>query len=281
MTTPVIDRSGAEVPLQTYGYNITAWGGSRQAPPTPRGDNVTVPHVPGSLPMPKMPSSRVISLSMWVQGSDKYGNYPTDMSAQRRFRQNWAQLRRLLWNRQEPYRLIKRFFDESGVLRAATATVEFGSGLSPEAQGGSARSQFSVDLVLADPFFYSDPVTIPFDSSGATQPASWTGPVLGDWYARRVSILGSAVGANNPAVTITANGVTANWQIQAQGLGGTVSIDSPTQEALVGSDTYAPDVIHDAANDWFLIPPEPSVLIAFGADGGSWSGMLTYYPAWL
>lgn len=165
--------------LQTYAWNIRTLGEDRLAPPPVRGADLRVPYMIGSQYVPRTPDSRVITLGMWVQGSDETGKPPTDEHLKRRFDANWRKLRNLLWKPRRQLTLTKRFwvptFDltEAGVdatllptegawsLYSASAKASFVGGLSPTMQG-QAHGVFTVDLLLSDPFFYGDEISIPF-----------------------------------------------------------------------------------------------------------------------
>lgn len=137
-------------PLQTYAYNISSWGGSRQSPPPLRGDNILIPHRAGRRWLPKQVDSRTITLGMWVVGADSDGT----VRDRAKFESNWRMLRKLLWTPDREISLSKIFYNDAGVLTLAQAKAQFAGGLEPE-MNGRTRAAFTVDLLLADPFFYS------------------------------------------------------------------------------------------------------------------------------
>src|SRR5690606_13429477 len=104
-----------DVPLNTFAWNITTLGDSRQAPPPLRGEDILVPYRVGRVATTRVPDSRVITLGMWVIGATEDGNPPTNETARRRFELNWRKLRALLWRTNE-FTLTKRFRDEAGNL---------------------------------------------------------------------------------------------------------------------------------------------------------------------
>lgn len=158
------------VSLQTFAYNITTWGGDRQAPPPARGDNITVPGEVGSIWSPKIPDSRTMTLAMWVQGATEDGTYPADASRIQQFEQNWSMLRKLLWDPYRQFTLTKQIVTPAHLVAdiafpASTITVaakaQFAGGLNPTMIGHGGAATFSVDLFLADPFFYGPEVQAP------------------------------------------------------------------------------------------------------------------------
>lgn len=150
----VIDRSGNEVNLQTYAFNIETWGGERQAPPVFRGGNLLIPGKPGETFLPKLPASNSLTLAMWVIGADETGNIPSSGDVRAKYEQNWEMLKSIFWNRGQQFTLVKRFrrFGNPNIIEAK-ALAEFAGGLQPS-MDGTQRARFSVQLRLADPFFY-------------------------------------------------------------------------------------------------------------------------------
>lgn len=274
----VLDRTGADVPLQTLAQNIETWGDDRQSVMELRGDDVTIPWVPGdAIVTQKVPAARVISMGMWVRGCQSDGSVPTSPGARSLFETNWQRIRELLFNRGEPFTLIKRFYDQSNTLRTVKATAQFASGLKPGMMG-TTGAKFTVDLKLADPFFYGDPINLAFDSAvGAITPT-----ILGDWYARRVSIsaLASASGCTTPSINISSAIPLISMAIQKVVLASqTITIDVPSQLARVNGVLSSALVTHLGSRDWLRLHPGVCTITPLAA-ANSWSGTLTYYPAW-
>ena len=140
--------------LNTFAFNITSIGGDRLAPPPLRGANLAIPYAPGRRFLPKIVDSRTITLGFWVQGTDEDGFVPTNGAQAAQFDTNFRKLRALLWQPDREFILTKRFY-VNGVLKTASAKAQFASGLIPS-MTGRARGIFTVDILLADPFFYSD-----------------------------------------------------------------------------------------------------------------------------
>lgn len=139
------------VPLNTLAYNIQSWGGTRVAPAPVRGGNVLIPYRPGEVWVPKRAGSRVLTLGMWVIGTSEDGVDPADSRAL--YHDNWEKLLRLLYRPWTQYSLTKRQRNTSGLL-VATALAEYAGGFEP-GMIGQDGSQFVVDLLLADPYFYA------------------------------------------------------------------------------------------------------------------------------
>lgn len=146
------------VPLNTLAYNIVSLSGNREGPPPVRGENLMVPLRPGKIWVERFPDERVITLGMWVQGSDDDGNPPDDIGLRRQFRANWDLLVRTLYTPWRQMKVTKKWRDpETGDLKSASAMANYGGGMDAMVRdGGPHRGVFTVDLVLAEPYFYDD-----------------------------------------------------------------------------------------------------------------------------
>lgn len=150
------------VSLDSYAMTITTLGGSRSGVPTFRGQNSKFTVKRGATHRPKIADERVITLAMQVTGTDS--NNAAAWSSQQ-FMANWRSLQRLLWRPEAgQFSLTKRWDEGAGII-SATAMAEFDSGLEPTMTGPSL-AKTTVDLRLADPFFYSaqQTVTIPLNT---------------------------------------------------------------------------------------------------------------------
>lgn len=114
------------VSLQTFAYNITTAGGSKQAPPPLRGSDLKIPYRPGQVFVPRIPDSREITLEMWVIGADADGNIPRGTSRQL-YEDNLKMLRNLLWNPSKTISLTKRWKVGSTTYSATAQAVYSGS----------------------------------------------------------------------------------------------------------------------------------------------------------
>lgn len=208
-------------PLQTYAFNIQSWGGDREAPPSFRGSNTAVPGAPGEVFQRKVVDSRTISFGMWVQGSLEDGTAPKTGSRRAEFEYNWHRLRSLLWTPRREVTLTKRFVEYGQTtVKVANAKAQFSGGLSPS-MTGTQRAIFTVNLYLADPFFYGDEITLP---TFTTNQQTNTFEVPGDERTRDISV--SIAGARvNPKLTLTSPDQSQRWMQYSYALG---SSDSAT-----------------------------------------------------
>lgn len=139
------------VSLQTYAKNVESIS-PKLSVPRFRGENDVVPYAIGSRFVKKVVDSRTITLGMWVRGYNDDGSKPADQPL--KFYENWNALVNLLWDPEREFSLTKKFY-HLGVLRSATAKAQFVGGFEPKMIGRSG-AKFTVDLKLADPYFYDD-----------------------------------------------------------------------------------------------------------------------------
>ena len=134
------------VSLNTHAQNIESLV-PLMAPPEMRGEELIIPYAPGEQWVQKVVGSRILPLGMWVVGDTRD-----------EFDDNWAALVKLLWRPGQQFNLTKRF-RRGGVTYSATAKAEFVSGLAPT-MIGRRGAKFTVDLKLADPYFYDEVATV-------------------------------------------------------------------------------------------------------------------------
>lgn len=286
--------------LQTYAFNITTLGGDRAAPPPVRGADLTVPYMPGSIWLPKVPESRIITLGMWVVGAEEDGSMPTEESIRLKYELNWRKLRKLLWTPRRQFTLTKRFWvleeelTEAGVvvddlprsgryrLLSASAKGSYAGGLTP-VMNGPARAMFTVDIRLADPYFYSDPIEIPFSisTSGANPGPNQTFEVLGDDRTTAIGLQFEGP-LQAPQMTNVTHEVWARYNATVED-GIVVNLDVHDFQALhdVENTPYKSSgyVMHAGDPFWLYLEPGENAL-SLTANSGTGTAKLTYQPRW-
>lgn len=291
------------VSLQTYAFNIETIGGDRQAPPGVRGEDLTIPYLPGSIWMPKVPEARILTLGMWVIGAEEDGSIPERESARLRYEQNWRKLRRLLWTPRRQFVLTKRFWvleeelalggvavddlPRSGSYRLLTASARgtYAGGLTPQMTGGS-RAVFTVDIKLNDPYFYSEAIEVPFSisSSGVNPGPNQTIEVLGD--DRTTAVMVEFVGpltapritnqTPDPEVSMTYASAIANGERAELWVNEFSAMHYPAGVPFKA----AGNVQHAGDRFWLYLEPGTTTL-ALTANAGTGTAVLTYQPRWL
>jgi hypothetical protein len=157
------------ISLNKYSWNITTFGDGRTLP-IMRGNNIQVAYIPGQIYRPKYPDSRTITLNMWTCGIDPSTGHPA-FNTHLQFSDNVQTLKNIFYNvggaqfpltRQWEYTLPVNTGVPMGVptLVSATAMAEVAGNMQLTTQGPNADSgTFSIDLLLADPYFYGPPIT--------------------------------------------------------------------------------------------------------------------------
>jgi hypothetical protein len=272
-------------------WNLTTWGGSRQDAPTLRGQNYVVAYRAGQMWRAKMPDQRTLSMAMWAAGIDQNTGLP---AADQRlaFNSNFQQLRSMFWAQgvggSAQGALTRRWYVTQGgspVVVAATAQAEVAGTMQP-VMTGRTRADFTVDLLLADPYFYGAQQT---QSLAYNSPANVTN--LGD----------GAIGFGQPSVTsgvnftIQLNGpltspkltnstagvsVTASYTIAA---GHSCLLDVLNYTAVDdASASHIGVVSHTGARPWMILLPGTNVMQLTSANGGdTGSALLTWSPPYL
>lgn len=139
--------------LNHYGYNIATLAGHGALAPVV-GENVPRTNRHGRRWRPKVVDQRPMSLSMWVRGSFADDRFSMPFDQRQQFVANWEQLKSIfgVYDRQL---LITRRLDLPTGLVTQHCTAELRGDMDPTPQGDSAAT-FNVDLVMADPFWYTD-----------------------------------------------------------------------------------------------------------------------------
>lgn len=139
--------------LETLAWGIDKWGGSLESVPKRRGGMITVPHRPGQVWTPQVTDSRTLTFAMWVTCNDPAdGTVPVGQAAQEaQLLDNWAELRAAFWGVGTAEKtLTKRW---TGGYNVASGLASFVGGLEPTGFG-MQMARFTVDLFMADPYFY-------------------------------------------------------------------------------------------------------------------------------
>lgn len=291
------------VSLQTYAFNITTLGGDRMSPPPLRGADLVIPYQAGQTWVPKVVDSKTITLGMWVIGADEAGNIPQDEDSRRTFERNWRKLRKLLWTPRRQVTLTKRFWvpvedlTDAGLnladytveggwaLMEASGKAQFSGGLEPS-MGGPSRAAFTVDLRMADPFFYGTPVDVEFTTQTASPNIGPTRniEVLGDERTTRMEIWFEGP-LTSPRLTV-ANYSPAPWVQFTTTIadGDEAVLDTATYSATFTESSVphpaAGSVTHYGDASWLYLDPGAAT-ISLTAASGTGRSRLSYIPTWL
>lgn len=289
--------------LQTYAFNISTLGGDRLAPPQVRGEDLRVPYMPGSVFVERVPDARTITLGMWVIGANEDGSIPTDEQGRRTFDRNWRKLRQLLWTPRRQFTLTKRFWlldadlvaggvdtsamtkDGDWTLFTATALGTYAGGLTPT-MNGPMRAIFTVDILLSNPFFYSDEIAIEFSTSEVEPDPGpeQTVVILGDDRSYHIE-----VDFEGPLTSprIINESVTQELYVRyateiPDGEEATVRVHDFTATHYPSGDPFGSAGFVQHAGDKFWLYLDPGTTnLTLDAQAGTGVATLRYRPAWM
>lgn len=279
-------------PLNQPWYNITTFGGSRWDLPLLRGQNYPIAYRAGQMWRPKMPDQRTVTLAMWAAGVDQNtGNPATDQRLA--FNNNFQQLRSMFSAQglqgSSLGALTRRWYiTQNGVtgLVAGTAQAEIGGAMTPT-MSGRTKADFTVDLLLADPYFYGaqQVVTVPYNTATAIRN-------LGDGWCG----FGQLSGLGGVPFTIKLNGpLTSPIQLSNQTLGVSVSLALTIASGHYvlldvmgytayddGSLSHLGVVTHSGARPWMLLQSGLNTLLLTSGNGGdTGNAVVTFSPPYL
>jgi hypothetical protein len=180
------------VSLHTHAWAIDTFGGNRYTPPPKRGDDLQVPFRRGKQVTKKVDDARSETLRMWLRPRNQDGTIDPLLTPEQKLHENWLTLIGALRSK-GPAPFIKRWWEGSTVASATGQgeILEF-----PEPDSSGMLQRFSVDIYMADPFFYGAtinqaPGTFTIEGTDETQKVIFdlnvTGPARvemsdGNWF---------------------------------------------------------------------------------------------------
>lgn len=257
------DLAGQEQSLQMQHWNIGAWGGSRFALPTLRGQDIEQPYRSGLQWRSKYPNSRTVTLNMWTAGINAATGLPDTADQRLAFNNNLATLRRLFWQRNAlgsiQARLVRRWWlTQQGVNQIVTgiAMAEIAGTMEPTVMGRTSAS-FSVDLLLSDPYFYGVGREQAITSAGTIY-APGEG-VVGEGYPSVASSFTIQLSAGPVTVTNETAGVSFTYNAPIANPPLTLDILSNTATDAAGNNLIA-GVSHTGARMWMALENGSNVI---------------------
>ena len=262
--------------LHDYARHVESIYGARTNVPPLRGSNVAVYGRVGQLHQSKTADQRTISLQGWVSNTDETDK-PVGDCGEQGLNTNWRMLRRLLWRENgAQFPLRRRWYDETGALRMATAMAEYAGGLDLSEHVIEAGA-WTCDLTLADPYFYGDEETVTL-TVGVPQSVI----NLGDVPATRIEIVFENQ-LSNPQITNS----TPNPDVwvrlgSAVAAADSVALDVSWFKATRESDgaNMIGAVSRSGARPWMVLSPGGNTL-ELTASSGTGTADVTWQPAYL
>jgi hypothetical protein len=236
------------VSLQTYAFNISTLGGSRDSVPGFRGQDVQFAYKGGATERRMVADSRTVTLAMWVVGMNEDGTVSSHM--ERQYNANRRKLKQLLWKpRGATVALTKRWHDPTtGAVVSATARGRCASNLEPT-MGGPYRGAFTADVFLPDPWFYGAPTTTTVPLNTPTVVAN-----LGDDYATRLTLHFKGGSITTPRLE---NNDADCWMKIATTIASSDQVDVDNDNQLATRASNAENLIgavtHGGAHEWMYL----------------------------
>lgn len=228
--------------LNTKAYNVDSF---LPGTPAKRGENLSIPFLDGKRFVEKRFDERVITLNMWVRGVDTSGKVPAGKTPKQVLEENVETLKALFAS---PIGQVSFKYMMKDGTTYRKAMVEVANVIEFERMGSTAK--FSVDLVLADPFFYAESYTSDKKNLTVT-PYSWTHNNPGSAIAKKMEIILTG-SLQEPKIENTTAGV---W-LQYNGTiasGETVTIDTKNFTIMKGTENMIAGMTHYGSQEWFML----------------------------
>jgi hypothetical protein len=256
------------VSLQTYAWNLKTWGGAKQGAPPMRGSDVVIPGRAGARWVPKQPDSRTIPFDGWVIGANQDGYIGDEQT----FQENWQALKRLMFTPRRQIELTKQWRNGPDLIRAV-GHGQCVNGMSPE-MTGPRRATFSIDVFMADPYFYGDQIVEEFVITAGNS-VTRTLDVPGDDVTIAVEV--QFVGAlTTPRMTVG-----DQWVQHSTVAGGVTAVIDVAE--FTAKETGVPvlgKVTNGKPGAWLSLAPGPNI-VTFTRGGGAGTARIKYRPVWL
>lgn len=288
--------------LHQFGWSVTTFGGERYDLPPRRGENITLAYRAGQIHRNKQPDARVINLVMFLVGMDPATGAQTD-DVRLRFNDSWDFLRRLVWKANgTQFKLTRRwvltapeFPDSSpdpdvlihgspgvpsaGVhLVTAVADAEMVGTMTPT-MTGRHRADFTIELLLADPYFYGGQTTATVNVGGSTAVYNSGHDVASHNYME-VELIGPLTNPRlsnltpEPDVWVQYNGTIPSGTTITLNTGTFTALNEATNTNMVGN------ISHKGARSWFGLQPGYNKLTLV-ADSGAGSALVRWRPPYV
>jgi hypothetical protein len=237
--------------LNTMAYNIETYP---ESVPARRGENLSVPFLDGRRFVQKHFEQRTISLNMWVRDRDVDGNPVPGKTERQVLEENTTALKKLFGAPRGQVAFRYKLRDGTTWHKAMVEVVNI---ITFEKITGGLAAKFSVDLFLADPFFYAEAYTTDAKALTAT-PTEWTHANPGTAVAKKILIT-LAGSLNTPKLENVSAGV---WIMYNGVIGGgeTVIIDTTNFTVYKGATNMISVLKHQGDPAWFLLDPGNSSL---------------------
>lgn len=258
------------VPLLSIATDVQRIDGAL-APPL-RGDDRRYAFRPGAAFRPRVTDSGSLTLGLWLLGQDGPGSTPAA------FETNYAGAERILRRLLRPnggaeFALTKTWTDDVGT---HTATGRGIAGEINRARAGRHAGRVTVDIGMADPFFYGSAVAVPLPKGVPVVVDN-----LGDETTAAV-LLDFAGALSNPKVTNSTPDPDVWLKVGTDlAAGDSLAVDVEGTAVVRASDgaNLIAGLTHSGARPWFLLGRGANT-VTLSADSGAGSAVLTFQPVY-
>ena len=270
------------VSLKNYGFGISLVGGLSGVPPR-AGSNASVAYRRGALFRPKVFGQVTKSLTMWVDCRDPdtglYAPGANHMARVGQRNENLQQIYRIFGNPKVQINLARDIVLAGGSKETWTAKCEYaGDALNVNFNDNSdEETNFNIDLLFADPFWYGPLYTGPTITAGG---GAFVVANSGDLDAVDLTVTISAVGSTlvNPVLTNSTNGVsfTINTSISS---GDSVVVETkyPRVKRTSDSANLIGSVTSSGARQ-FMTAERGNNNMTLTATSGAGNAVVSFYP---
>lgn len=259
--------------LHTWANSIETLDGRDGLPPK-RGQNEIVAYRPGEVWRPKVFAARRLTLALWVKGSDDDGVIPTE-GGRAQFRENLEAIKSVFAVTDRELVITRRIRTLAPSLLVQTGKAELIGVLEPNMQAKDL-ARFMIELNMADPFWYGEPVTQVVPRAGAT--------VLNDGTYTVVRLTVRLNGPlTNPQLVNLSSGPPVVALSYVGDIAGGDYVEFNTVE-FTARDQDGVSVLgltsHSGSRTWMLLVPGGNAIV-LNAEAGTGTADITYAPAYL
>lgn len=278
--------------LYTLAYNVWTLAGRENIPPVV-GANVSIPYRDGEIWIPKTFDSRTLTLGMWVKGTDVNGNVPSQ-GTRAQFNTNLRTLKRLFTPRvqipitrtlvfttgTETHTGLGEFFNPS-----SAGFTSGGGGMGTDVMDLVPVTQsygtFTIDLVMADPWWYGE-TQVTGTVSSSTPSIVVTNP--GDVYNDHPVVTLTGPLSSGVMLSNTTSGmVPLNlWYNAAIASGSSVTVDCGAYTAFDNNgNSVVGNLLHSGSPKWMVAWAGANTFGISNYGGGSYgtgSIQVAFYP---
>lgn len=278
---------------------MTTWGGGRWDLPLLRGSNYALAYRAGQQWRSKSVDQRVIDLAMWTVGVDQLTGVPA-VNQRLAATNNLLQLRSLFATQKSPLMSANAYAQGSvhGTLTrnwnqtlygttqlwSASANAEIAGNMSP-VMSGRTKADFTVSLLLPDPYFYGPRQSITVPATGSTSFTNTGDAVIGFGQDDNFGGVSFTITLNGPLTAPTLTNVTAGVSFSTTAVipaGHSLVLNVLAYTAVTDAGVnQLGTVTHSGARPWMVLIPGVNTFTLGSIGGGPGNVVISYQPGYL